>query len=1532
MTRSMPTHMTRSMPTHELPLSPSQRRTWFLEQAYESGAMFHLPLYARTAIPLRAEALRQSFNATVLRHDILRVTFALSGEEPVQTVTSFEPPCVPLVDLCGLSPAEREPVAQRIVDDEAQRRFDLQTGPVVRAALLRLSATDHIFLPTLHHVVGDGWSGGVLWHEITTHLEAFSEGLPSPLPALPRQFTDDVLAHGGLAENRRAGQIAYWRQQLADLPPRLDLPSAHRARDEASTSGAHNRLVNLSVPLSAAIEALAKREEVTVFMVLVSALAILLYRYTGQTDVVIATPIANRNRPDVEPLIGCFANTLSLRIDLSGDPRYVDLLERVRLVTLEAYDNQDLPFETVLEALRLSSDARRTSLAQVMFQIQNSPLAGALQAGGWTPVPVASAGMPFELSLSMWRRGTNLRGELVLDASLFDDRAPEYMIQQFTTLLTGVIANPDQRVSMLPVVSAEERHQLLVDWDRTGAYRTEDRCLHELFQDRVDVHPDAPAISFEGSQVSYAQLDAEANRIAHALSDLPRDERPVAVLLENGPRQVATLLGVLKAGHAFAAFDVRVPADRVMELLSALAPKALVSDELTSLNHPNASSTSDLELVVVLDASMDGNQLPGMPRRVGADILGTCSTSRPDVHIRSTDRAYIAHTSGSTGRPKSIPHTHRTLGCAVQWFGGYFAAGPGMRVGQWASIAFDPSYYEIFGALCHGALLCPVPRNVVADAWALTDWAKRERLTLLDVTPSFAREMIEPLRAHSSELGSHPLPQLAHLCFLGEPLSTDLVAAYLDLFPACPTLHNLYGPTEGILATCADLGREALARRVIPAGRPIDGAHVLLLDRHRHLAPIGALAEVYIRSHMLADGYAHEPAETARAFSRGPFQVRPPERLYRTGDLGRWSTDGQLLLCGRADNQVKVRGVRVEIEEIEAAISDHPDVHEAVVLPQLTDQGEVRLGAYVVARIPDDTSSTVGRIGVLEVDHLTEVKSFYDAAYASPAGYSKREPGINLRVWAAILHRACTEEEILESVDDTVSRIVALDPRRVLEIGAGSGLLLWRLAPRCETYCATDFSDAALQYVRTRIDHTRSSYSMVSLERRAAHELPDLESVRFDTVILNLVVTHFPSEAYLARVLDGALDLLRPGGHIFVGGVRSLSLFTTFCNVVELQRATGAATRPEISLAASQRLAMDDDLILDPRWFRAFAAGRPGVAHVAVSPKGGRAHNEMTRYLYDVVIHKQDGDHVTTQAPWRDWQQHAGSVDALRRILAGEPSELVAFSDIPNARLRAELQVSGLFAAPTGPLTAREIKQVLRQPTRDNGIDPMALWTMAATSPYEIELSWSEGASDGSFDLICRRPRQASDSADRRRVFVAPRCEVPARMRTAYASHPLRSKVAASLPKHLRRFLERRLSGPFVPHSFTVLDRLPRLPNGKIARSALPASAPVTEVAVTAPRTELERELVNLWQGLLARDSIGVDHDFFEAGGHSLLVTRMLNRVRRASGVEVPLRDFLRDPTIAHLAELIHAGLPSEVESPVELAVTIQNPTGANAS
>lgn len=1510
--------MTRLMPTQVLPLSPAQRRTWFLEQAYEGNPMFHLPLYARTAIPLRAEALRQSFNGSVLRHDILRVTFALSGEEPLQTVTPFEQVSVPLVDLSGLSPAAREPVARRIVDTEAQRRFDLQTGPVVRAALLRLSADDHIFLPTLHHVVGDGWSGGVLWHEITTQLDAFSEGLPSPLPALPRQFTDDLLAPGCMAETRRDAQIAYWRQTLADLPPRLDLPAVHRVRDAAGSSGAHKRAIHLPGPLSAAIEALARREEVTAFMALVSAFAVLLYRYTGQTDMVIATPIANRNRPDVEPLIGCFANTLALRIDLSGDPRYIDLLERVRLVTLEAYDHQDLPFETVLESLRLSTDARRTSLAQVMFQMQNSPPAGALRAGGWTPVPVESVGMPFDLSLSMWRRGPNLRGEAVLDASVFDDLIPEHVIRQFTTLLTGAAANPDQRVSMLPVVSAEERHQLLAGWDRTGGYRAEDRCLHELFEDRVDAQPDAPAISFGGSQVSYAGLDAEANRIAHVLSDLPRDERPVAVLLENGPGQAAALLGILKAGHAFAAFDVRVPADRVMGSLAVVAPKALVSDELTALSHPNASSACDVELVVLLDARIDEERLPGMPRRVGVGTLGTFPASRPNLRIRPTDCAYVAHTSGSTGRPKSIPHTHRTMGCAVQWFGKYFAAGPGMRVGQWASIAFDPSYYEIFGALCHGALLCPVSGNVVADAWAVTEWAKRERLTLLDVTPSFAREMLEPLKAHSSEHGSHPLPHLAHLCFLGEPLSTDLVSAYLDLFPARPTLHNLYGPTEGILATCADLGKDALTRRAIPAGRPIDGAHVLLLDQRRQLAPIGALAEVYLRGHMLAAGYAHESGETARAFSRAPFQMPPPERLYRTGDLGRWSTDGQLSLCGRVDNQVKVRGVRVELEEIEAAIADHPEVHEAVVLAQQTDQQEVRLGAYVVPRAPDDASS---RAAELAAGHLTEVESFYDAAYASPAAYSKRDPGINLRVWAAILNRACTEEEILESVDDTVSRIAALQPKRVLEIGAGSGLLLWRLAPRCETYCATDISDAALRYLRARTEGTRSSYSMVSFERRAAHELADLKSISFDTVILDLVVTHFPGEAYLARVLDAALDLLRPGGHIFVGGVRSLSLFTTFCDAAELHRAAGDATRPEISLAASQRMALDDDLILDPRWFRAFAAGRPGVAHVEVSPKRGRHHNEMTRYLYDVVIHKQDGHHVTAEAPWRDWRQHAGSVEALRRILAAETPEIAAFSDVPNARLKTDVQLSRLLADPAGPVTAREIKQTLRQPARDNevdaGIDPMELWTMASTSPYEIELSWSEGASDGSFDLICRRRRQAPDSAEpysaeRRSVFVAARHEVAARTRTAYASHPLRSKVAASLPKHLRRFLERRFSGPFVPHSFTVLDRLPRLPNGKIARSALPVSALLTEVTAAEPRTELERQLVSLWQELLAREGIGIDHSFFEAGGHSLLVTRMLNRVRRSFGVEAPLRDFLRDPTIAHLAEMIHAGVPTE--------------------
>lgn len=885
----------------DLPLSFAQQRLWFMDQLESNSAAYNIPLAVRLEGKLDVSALQRSLNEVERRHEVLRTVFALDAEQqPVQVVQPWRERTLSVRQMAGETPAEREGAAYETASEDARRPFELQKGPLWRAELLRLEDETHILLLTMHHIISDGWSMAIFVREVATLYESFSAGAKSPLSDLAIQYSDFAQwQRGWLQGEVLEQQMNFWREQLSGELPVLELPTDHRRPRQQSFRG-ERQTFQLSATLSERLKQLSREQDATLFMTLLAGFQTLLHRYSGQNDIVVGTPIANRNRAEIEDLIGFFVNTLVLRTHLDGKQTFTALLNQVRETTLGAYAHQDVPFEKLVEELQPERDTSRHPFFQVMFIFQNAPVEK-LQLPGLTidPIENFSGSVKFDLVLNMHETEANLAGSVEYNADLFSATTIERMLGHLKTILESIAETPDTRLAELSLIGDAERQQLLDEWNAVDIKR-EPRCIHQIFERIVEQTPNALAIVSADETLTYAELNARANQIAHGLGSIGH-RRAVAITLGNGVSQVATLLGVLKAGHHFVCLDANHPAARREQILWEIEPGFVISDA----THFGATDATDLR-----------------------------------TNVRPCDLAYIVYTSGSTGKPKGIAQSHDSFCQFVEWMGKEFRLATGKRVAQWASITYDASYAEIFGALCNGATLCLAPTDVRNDPQAMAKWLAAEDISLLITVPSFCNELLDALDRQT-------LPALEFMLLAGEALPPRLARRWLENYSHAK-LYNLYGPTESVLATYYEVTHVAEEAHSIPVGQAIDGRQILVLDKHNNLSPIGIVGEVYIRSPFLTEGYWRNPEETSKRYLQNPLHDDYVDRVYRTGDLARWLPDGNLEFVGRVDNQVKVRGIRVELEEIESTLSRHENVDECAVIAQPHGDGDQRLVAYVI--------------------------------------------------------------------------------------------------------------------------------------------------------------------------------------------------------------------------------------------------------------------------------------------------------------------------------------------------------------------------------------------------------------------------------------------------------------------------------------------------------------------------------------------------------------------------------------------------------
>jgi amino acid adenylation domain-containing protein len=852
--------------------------------------------------------------------------------------------------------------------------------------------------------------------------------------------------------------------------------------------------------------------------------------------------------------------------------------------------------------------------------------------------------------------------------------------------------------------------------------------------------------------------------------------------------------------------------------------------------------------------------------------IAEAPSANPAVTTRPDDLAYMIYTSGSTGQPKGALLPHRGLCSLSETQARAFDVTPDSRVLQFSSLSFDASTFEIVMALPKGATLVLGDREDLMPGPDLVALLRRHAVSIVTLPPS--------------ALGACPvetLPDLTTVTVAGEACPAELVARWAP----GRRFFNLYGPTETtIWATMA-----ALHDGETPSiGRPIANTRVYVVDERLQPVPVGAPGELCIGGLGLARGYHARPALTAERFVPNPFADAPGARLYRTGDLVRYRADGTIEFLGRIDHQVKVRGFRIELGEIEEVLTQNPLVREAVV----TSRNGAVGGDELVAYVAPDRDASDAQAG----EHVGQWQALYDETYGEQI--APDDPTFNIAGWnSSYTGEPIPASEMLEWVDGTVSRVLAMQPRRVLELGCGSGLLLFRIAPHCEAYVGTDFSQAALAYVSRHLEG-RGLSSKVELRRRTADDFTDLEAGSYDTVILNSVMQYFPSVEYALAVLDGAIRLVKPGGRIFVGDVRSLPLLAAYHASVQLFRSEDATTAVDLRRRVHRLLAQEEELVVDPALFLALAQRRDELSHVEIRPKRGRARNELSKFRYDVTLHVGGTAPEPLRASSEDWSGPGLDVTRLRERLESERPEVVALRGVPNARTAGDAATASMVLDGEEELTAERIRERSPAASRD-GVDPDTMCALGEGLGYRVELSWANAGTDGRYGALLVR-----DDAPAHAAMPLPR--LPVRAWTSYANSPVQSKLTRQLTPALREYLESRLPRYMVPSAFVMLEALPLTPNGKVNLNALPDPVWYRSQAASsyeAPRTQAETDLAEIWGELLGVDRVGIRDDFFELGGHSLLATQVVSRVRETMGVDLPVAELFTSSTVAALAEEI---------------------------
>ncbi|MBW4684065.1 MAG: amino acid adenylation domain-containing protein [Komarekiella atlantica HA4396-MV6] len=1554
------------------PLSYGQEAMWFIYQVAPESVVYNMFITVKINSYLNIAVVNRVWEKIIERHPILRTTYTSHAGKPVQQINQQYKFNLEIIDASNWSEDYLKEKIFAITD----RPFNLEKDSVLRVNLFTRSAKEHILLLAMHHIAGDMWSFDILLsefqalyvNEIEQVNQEQKEAVANSLTQ-NKSYLDFVQWQSQMLSSSRGEKLwQYWQQQLTGELPILNL-LADKLRPPVKTYQEAAHILKLDEKLIQKLKHLVLVSGTSLYQILLAAFYVLLYRYTNQTDILIGSPMRNRWGKEFKEIVGYFVNLNVLRTSIQESATFKEFLAQVSKTVREAQKHQDYPFSLLAEQLQPERDVSHSPLCQVSFTWQRhrwcEPKENSLHSGEqlleMEPYLLGhQRGADFDLNLMVMEA----QGELQLcwqyNPDLFEATTIARMAGHFVSLLAGIVANPQQRISQLPLLSPTERHQLLVEWNDTQVDYPQDKCIHQLFEEQVARTPDAVAVVFVDApcaasrsrsvsdrrrvdiqtqhvaSLTYHQLNCRANQLAHYLRSLGVGaDVLVGLCVERSLFIVIGLLAILKAGGAYVPLDPEYPSDRLSYMLEdARVPVLLTQKRL--LDRLQQHQTKLVFIDEIWSQISENNQ---------ANLT---------IEVTASHLANAIYTSGSTGKPKGVMIEHKGLCNLAQAQIQTFGVDSSSRVLQFASFSFDASIWEVIMALGAGATLYLGTKDSLMPGMPLIKRLRDYDITHVTLPPSAL-----------AVLPTEELPSLQAIVVAGEACSAELIKKW----SVGRNFFNAYGPTEA--SVCATIAKCTSKDEKVTIGRPIANTQIYILDSYLQPVPIGVPGELHIGGAGLARGYLNQSELTQEKFIPNPFEEAEGSRLdlsqkssnyechsdqnvvegrisqmfrsaqhdnlsiyargllYKTGDLARYLPNGNIEYLGRIDNQVKIRGFRIELGEIEDILTQHPLIQEGVVVAKVDSSGDKQLVAYLVPALDVQTSSQ--QVAQWQSEYVSDWQRLYEQAYGQPQAAAD-DVTFNTSGWnSSYTKQPIPDWEMQEWVENTVDRILSLSPQRVLEIGCGTGLLLSRVALNCKEYWGCDYSSAALAHVE-QVCKTVAGLNNVRLLHQMADNFALIPKGEFDTVVINSVVQYFPSVEYLLQVLEGAIAAIGEEGTIFVGDVRSLPMLELFHAAVQLSQAPQERSIEQWQQQVHSSVAAEEELVIDPSFFIALKQRFPQIDRVEIQPKRGYAQNELTQFRYDVTLYVGADVRITT-VPWSNWQLDKLSFAQVQNQLKQQP-ELLGIRGVPNQRVQQALQIWQWLENHPGVETVGQLRELLtQQPTV--GVNPEQFYQLGQQLGYTVHLSWWESSQDGCYDVMFYRDEKAGEQGAGSRgrrgrgqgaesrgknypqgvmsglgfayVFWDT-SKVTTKPWTNYTNNPLHGKLIQKLVPLLRKYIQQKLPDYMVPQAFVLLDALPLTPNGKVDRRSLPSPDTATRNLSTGfvlPRTPIEAQLAQIWSQVLGVERIGVNDNFFELGGHSLLATQVLSEIDSVFELDLSIQTMFESPTVAGMAAYI---------------------------
>lgn len=1463
-----------------VPASFAQQRLWFLKQYDSQSAFYNMTEALKLSGNMNLDAMNQTMTKILERHEGLRTTFSNVDGTVLQILHPVEAVQIPVEDLSSSSESERDDLISKYISEEINIVFDLETGPLVKFKLLKLEENEHIVLLTMHHIISDGWSMGIFVREFAQVYDAIVSNKEIALSPVEWQYADFTKwQKSWFTGEIRQKQIDYWKHKLADITT-LDIPEDFD-RPALQTFAGKKEFFVYSKELMNRVGKLAGQTGATPFMIYLAAVNVLFARYTGQDDIAIGTPIANRVRRETENTFGFFVNTLVLRNRVDGNPTFLELIERIKNGALEAYDTQDMPFEMLVDELDVERDLSRNPLFQVMFALQNEELPDfKLPDLEIKRFETDNNSAMFDFWISMREFDDGIHTLCEYNTDLYKKSTVIKMMKHLENILDILSKNPELRVKEFRYMDIDEVNEILYMQNNTDIVFEDDLFVHQMFEKQVTLQPNATVLKFEDTSITYAELNQKANQIANYLiSNGVKQNDLVGIYVYRSIEMFAGIYGILKAGAGYIPIDPTYPSDRVNYMIQ------------------------DSEVSIVL-TNTDTEGIFGENTKV-VDLKNEAffvdqSVENPNIATQPEDAVYMIYTSGSTGLPKGTINVHRGLRNRIKWIQEVQGLQEGDILLHKTPYCFDVSCGEIFWAPCVGSKMIIAKPEGHRDIDYMVELIQKENITHVHFVPSMLKILL-------SNADMDKLKGLKKVFCSGETLTYSLRQ---DFFNKCNIdLYNLYGPTEASVEVTYYDCRNTSERSYVAIGKPIANTQLYVLDEYMNPVPYNVSGELYIAGENVARGYFKRPELTAEKFVNNPFLTDSNAVMYRTGDKVKLHEDGNIEFIARTDNQIKIRGQRVELGEIEKVIQTHPSVKDNAVIAR-KDDDNLRIVSYIVK---DNDYQFVNDVAD-DKQHVEQWESVFDNAY------SKEEEIVDETINATSWHSSYSGETIaLEEMDewlsDTVKTIEKMKPRKVLEIGCGTGMVLFKIAPNCEEYVGIDFSEVGLNYIREHLN----GLDNVRLYQKAAHDLGELMNEKFDTIILNSVIQYFPSGQYLDNVLDNLLSMLTEKGSLYLGDIRSYSLLENYHTSVELFKAEDSERIKEVKNKVQKAIQAENELLLDTNYFLNFMQSKEKVTNVVTLQKHAKYENEMSKYRYNTIITTKPVK--TTENIMRYEATDSISEDFICSILSESKNDVVIFEDLDTKRLAFENDaMKALTDDVTNIITVKELKDNLRNQAKEL-FDPYNLMTKQVVNGFKGYALWNGHNVEGKYSLVFLNSLTLGEDITIEEVKLL---EQHVKSTGKLYTNPMDWKNQSEYVPKMREYIQTKLPEYMVPSFFIILDELPLLPNGKLNTKALPKPESVKGFSTNyeAAKNDIEKKVEKIWESILNIDHIGVNDNFFDIGGHSLLLIQVYYKIKESFKTDLAVVDMFKYSTIRSLSEYL--GSKEKGDNVVEKVIQIE--------